>query len=403
MPPVLEPEPEPDPQQLHHELITLRVHTAYKAVDTYRHDLRVGEILVLTAVRKNGWSEGFKIDDPKHDRLLFPTGFARPVQLSPRRDRSEAAGAQAAEDVRRLSPVPSSDDDDFDSAEEDESGLEFHDASPSKLHLLHTSAVEEISLRHMEEKVEISAAFNRDLEDVVESATEAAARAAAAHSAKVVGLEEAHQAAVADLQRDQKMLVEMHEEASLNYDKMLAEVSQEHKEQSSSEMAVWQAKTDELDKVVAHEKALQQELQAELQASQAECAKLQASVAQSERVLEQTQNELRETKGTLLQEREQASLLALAAQTEKRRLESTVENLEKELEALSAKRSMVHAVFAKLGDGDEDDLLEADELDELVEVCKSCRLSLIYIIYGSCVDIYSEIECRVMHRAERDH
>eukprot|EP01046_Picozoa_sp_COSAG06_P102036 COSAG06_NODE_48184_length_334_cov_0.625532_1_plen_41_part_00 len=40
----------------------------------------------------------------------------------------------------------------------------------------------------------------------------------------------------------------------------------------------------------------------------------------------------------------------------------------------------MHAVFAKLGDGDEDDLLEADELDELVEGCKSCRLSLIYII-----------------------
>ena len=104
-------------------------------------------------------------------------------------------------------------------------------------------------------------------------------------------MEEAHQAAVADLQRDQTMLVEMHEEASLNYDKMLAEVSQESKEQYSSEMAVWQAKTDELDKVVAHEKALQQELRAELQASQAECAKLQASVAQSGRVLEQTQNE----------------------------------------------------------------------------------------------------------------
>ena len=150
-------------------------------------------------------------------------------------------------------------------------------------------------------------------------------------------------------------------------------------------MAAWHAKATELDKYLALEKEQQRSLRLELQASQAECAALEASLAQSERGATQARSELAE-------EREQARSAAATS----RELTSVVEGLQTELAALSARRSMVHAggslslalalslsrslslclsvslihlhaVFAKLGDED-DDVLEAYELDGLVEV-----------------------------------
>ena len=183
-------------------MTTLLVHTAYTAIDEHRHDLSVGDTLVLTAVCTNGWSEGFKIQDPDRRRLLFPSDFARPVQPSPRSLNStsaRSAPSSATHEVRARTPPMTSDDDDFDSVEEDEDPSEFHDASPTKIHLLHTTAIEELTLRHMAEKVELSAAYNQDLEQAVEGATEAVARAAAEHAAKAVAMEESHEAAVAEV------------------------------------------------------------------------------------------------------------------------------------------------------------------------------------------------------------
>ena len=196
----LAPEPEPEPQDA--GMTTLLVHTAYTAIDEHRHDLSVGDTLVLTAVCTNGWSEGFKIQDPDRRRLLFPSDFARPVQPSPRSLNStsaRSAPSSATHEVRARTPPMTSDDDDFDSVEEDEDPSEFHDASPTKIHLLHTTAIEELTLRHMAEKVELSAAYNQDLEQAVEGATEAVARAAAEHAAKAVAMEESHEAAVAEV------------------------------------------------------------------------------------------------------------------------------------------------------------------------------------------------------------
>ena len=263
-------------------------------------------------------------------------------------------------------PAISSDDDEFDSAEEDEEPLEFHDASPSSVHLLHESAVEELTKQHMVEKLELSAAHNRDLEEAVEGAAEVVARAAAAHSAEMVDMEVVHEAALADLKKDQQMLAVMHEEASENYDMMLTQMQKKHKEQYDTEMAAWQAKVQELDELVACEKRQQQTLQVELQESRAECAAVQASLAQSERAAAQVRNELQE-------EREQLH----SAAVNNRQLANVVEGLEKDLEALSAKRSMAHAIFAKLGDGEEDDMLETDELDDLVQV------HCVYLFAGS--------------------
>lgn len=238
---------------------------------------------------------------------------------------NERDATASPEEVHRLTPELTSDDNEFDSVEEDEESFEFHDASPTKVHLLHRSAVEEIkeqhnsalealTIKHMAEKVELSAAYNRDLEQAVEGATE--------------------------LEKDQRMLAEMHEEASRNYDLTLKQIENDYKHEQDEEMAV------------------QAELQAELQASRAECATLQASLAQKERVVVQTRNELAEQRQQTQSER-----------VSNQRLICTIETLEGELASLTAKRSMVHAVFAKLGDGDpEDDVLEAHELDDLLQV-----------------------------------
>ena len=44
----------------------VRAHTAYEAPDGFKHNLAVGDVLALTALCENGWSDGFKMNDPTH-------------------------------------------------------------------------------------------------------------------------------------------------------------------------------------------------------------------------------------------------------------------------------------------------------------------------------------------------
>jgi hypothetical protein len=62
----------------------------YVAADSHRHSLAVGDILAVTAVEKNGWTRGFKVADPEHVELLFPSSYIRPVKLKP----TQSTGAQ---------------------------------------------------------------------------------------------------------------------------------------------------------------------------------------------------------------------------------------------------------------------------------------------------------------------
>ena len=65
--------------ELAHEYV--KAHSAYCAADKSKHSLTVGELLVVTENMKNGWSKGFKINDPAHTQLLFPISHTRPVAL----------------------------------------------------------------------------------------------------------------------------------------------------------------------------------------------------------------------------------------------------------------------------------------------------------------------------------
>lgn len=58
----------------------VRAHTDYQAQDGRYHSLAVGDVLALTSVERNGWSRGFKLGDPNHMELLFPTAYTRVVQ-----------------------------------------------------------------------------------------------------------------------------------------------------------------------------------------------------------------------------------------------------------------------------------------------------------------------------------
>ena len=346
------------------------------------------------------------MSDPKHKRKLFPAAFARQVQVSP---------------TPRV-PTETDDDDDFDSADEDEEPLEFQDASPSKYHLLnhakeheltakhvstveelaakhactandltakhvstveeltakhesttndltakhvsivndltgqhastvndltakHVSTVEELEMHHMAEKVELTAAFNRDFEEAIECATEAAAIAAAAHAAEMAELEEAERALIEAageefskvVEASEKDVATLHSELETTRENLRSEQEELHK--SKAECTRWQAWSAKHERKAAQLKAEVEDVQAK-RAMEAQTAEEQLN-ARTEQLLD-----------------EQAS---------NQKIGREIGHLEKELAALSAARSMVDAVWLKLGDGDEDDVLELEELDELVD------------------------------------
>ena len=47
-----------------------------------KHTLAIGDVLAVTAVKKIDWMEGFKMNDPDHKSLLFPSSAVRPVRVS---------------------------------------------------------------------------------------------------------------------------------------------------------------------------------------------------------------------------------------------------------------------------------------------------------------------------------
>ena len=59
----------------------MQAHSVYDSTDHFKHNLAVGDVLALTALHKNGWSEGFKLSDPTHTHRLFPNGYVRAVRL----------------------------------------------------------------------------------------------------------------------------------------------------------------------------------------------------------------------------------------------------------------------------------------------------------------------------------
>lgn len=63
------------------EYMYVRVHVEYVARDGRDHSLAVGDLLAVTSVEKNGWSRGFKVSDPEHTELLFPSAYANPVKV----------------------------------------------------------------------------------------------------------------------------------------------------------------------------------------------------------------------------------------------------------------------------------------------------------------------------------
>ena len=80
----------------------VRAHSAYTPTSHQQyHSLAVGEVIALTAVRKNGWSEGFKMSDSAHTHKLFPSSHVQVVRVeaspSPRVQKQESTDNHQAQ------------------------------------------------------------------------------------------------------------------------------------------------------------------------------------------------------------------------------------------------------------------------------------------------------------------
>ena len=72
------------------------------SLDTHnelKHTLATSDSLAVTAVKKNSWMEGFKLVDPDHTSLLFPSSAVRPVHV--RVSSSPGGGVSANEEEKK--------------------------------------------------------------------------------------------------------------------------------------------------------------------------------------------------------------------------------------------------------------------------------------------------------------